>query len=609
MARKKPGALLDSLHPHPPGPRYTSRTVSSWLAHYVHNGSVLAELVLHWASLVKIFLLGWTWKDKPDVFRRLEDASILMIREMRATASRTALPDAFRSYLKSSGLGRRIITYLRDSLRLEKRDWFDVSYRKYRWTESVAAVLAEWCRTTGICRRPIAHPFKRNELGHPGFQPLNTLLLLLDELLPFVARPESVFFLSTKDTFEFFLRSIVVPFVWKNRSDRNLVIPRLCSKTLYQHLIRHVRDHQLSGLAVSPLFRIVVLHAITVKDTLRSIAKHQRAGRCNCNDDTPFETHCKRTLWVDRKTATYLSKLRNKVLRDFEDCSDVPLENGGRSVPSYYLSPNELSSEFHHVRPRPDVFVRCGRDITIFKDCETGREVGGVSYGGLGDYLLKLREHHAHIVSSNRQTMNRGMDDGGTMVGVGNRLGAGGRPADTYSMYASTVVEPGDPLTTAIRVQDTGCDASAVMEVLKSGSSVTYRNISSTARDAHTRHLGTQGVSGVYCSNYIAPQHNDRDASFTVAAQVTKRAPSSSHFSFVYSEWGIVIQTQDDTIFWFDSDALHGTLTCKRSDLISGASVSDGVGFMVRTRDAEFARKMATTSLIHLELEGAFRAK
>ncbi|KAL0573650.1 hypothetical protein V5O48_008306 [Marasmius crinis-equi] len=607
MPKSKSGSLSVLLHSHPPGPVFTSRTVSSWLTHYVHNGSILAQLVLHWASIVKSFLLESRWKNNLEMFRYLEDACILMIREMRATASRSALPEAFRAYLKSSGLGRRIIRYLRHSLNLEKREWFDVSYRKYRWTESVAAVLADWCRSTGIARPPMLHPYKRNSLGHPGFQALNSILLLLDELLPFIARPELVFFLSAKGTFEFFLRSIVVPYVLKNRSDRYLVLPRLCSKTLYQHLIGHIRAHRLRGLTVSSLFQTIVLHAITVKDTIRRIERGYHSGSCDCTANTPFEIHCKRTLWVDRKTATYLSRLRGKVLRDFEDGLDVPLDNGGHSVPSYYLSPDELSSEFIRIQHRPTVFASCGRDITIFKDRETRREVGGVSYGGLGDYLPRLRDHHQHIVTSNRQTMKRGMDDGGIMVGVGNRLGAGGRPGDTYSMYASTVIDPDDPLTTAVRVQDTGSDASAVMEVLKLGSSAAHHNIAHAAQEARTRHLGTQGVSGVYCSNYIAPQHNDRDASFTVAAQVTKCSPSPSHFSFVYSEWGIVIQTREDTVFWFDSDALHGTLSCKRSDLVAGASVSDGVGFMVRTRDADFARKMATTSLIHLELEDAFK--
>ncbi|KAL0576736.1 hypothetical protein V5O48_005259 [Marasmius crinis-equi] len=595
-----------SLRPHPAGPNFTCRSVSAWRAHYMRKGSVLPNLVAHWASIVKLFFLGSRWMDDYEAFCMLESAAILMIREMRATTSQRRLPDVFRSYLKSSRLGSRIIRYLEKSLSLEKRQWFDVSYRKYRWTESIAAILSDWCDSTNIARQQITPPYVQNHLGHPGSHALNRTLEALDQILPFIARPELVFFLSSYDTFLFYLRTIIIPFVDKNRTDRHLLLPRMCGRGFYQHLISHIRRGQLTDAAVTPLFRSIVLRAIEVRDTIQNISNRRYIETCRCSEATPFGENCKRTMLVDRKSAGYLSKLRAKVLWDFENPSEVPLDNGGRPIPSYFLSPEEMSTEFIHVAPRPLVFAKCGRDVTIFKDRETGLEVGGVSYEALGDYLPQIRQNHAHIVASNRQALQRSMNDGGRMICVGNRLGKGGRPGDTYSMYTSTVIDPEDAIDTASRVQDTGSDASAVMEALRNASSYAYHNISRTAKTARTRHLGTEGVSGVYCTNYIAPQHGDRDASFTAAVQLTKQAPSRSHFAFVYSEWGIVIETVSDTLFWFDSDALHGTLTCRRSDLASGASLSEGVGFMVRSRDAEFAKKVATNSLIHLELAEAF---
>lgn len=58
--------------------------------------------------------------------------------------------------------------------------------------------------------------------------------------------------------------------------------------------------------------------------------------------------------------------------------------------------------------------------------------------------------------------------------------------------------------------------------------------------------LGHYGITAFHCWNYIAPQHFDKDASWTVSYQLIKSHCMEDEFNFSLSHWGKMIQTVDN---------------------------------------------------------------
>ncbi|KAL0056854.1 hypothetical protein AAF712_016532, partial [Marasmius tenuissimus] len=262
-------------------------------------------------------------------------------------------------------------------------------------------------------------------------------------------------------------------------------------------------------------------------------------------------------------------------------------------VESFRLPEDLASVGFRCVMLRNEVIERCGRDVTVFVDVKSSQEVRGVVYNSLTSVLPLMLQSHDEVMKSSPRQMNRSMVNYGCMVGVSNRLPQGGRLGDTYALYLATQIDPSNLDKTIRMVANTGRDAAFTLDVLRSASPRVFGDIRTATRGASTRLLGPFGVNGVYCSNYIAPQHRDNDLTFTTAVQLRKASPCSTDFLFVYSEWGIVIDTLEGCVFWFDGSDLHGTLSCKKGDLDWGTAYSSGIGFLVRHRDAVFASSLS----------------
>ena len=58
--------------------------------------------------------------------------------------------------------------------------------------------------------------------------------------------------------------------------------------------------------------------------------------------------------------------------------------------------------------------------------------------------------------------------------------------------------------------------------------------------------LGSYGVNAYHCRNYIAPQHRDEDATWTVSHQLRKRNCSEDEYCFAFSEWGYYLETKEN---------------------------------------------------------------
>lgn len=60
--------------------------------------------------------------------------------------------------------------------------------------------------------------------------------------------------------------------------------------------------------------------------------------------------------------------------------------------------------------------------------------------------------------------------------------------------------------------------------------------------------LGGIGVTAYYCWNFVAPQHVDRDATWTIALQTCKEAPADE-FNFVMMDLGCYVETAENALW------------------------------------------------------------
>jgi hypothetical protein len=61
--------------------------------------------------------------------------------------------------------------------------------------------------------------------------------------------------------------------------------------------------------------------------------------------------------------------------------------------------------------------------------------------------------------------------------------------------------------------------------------------------------LGCYGVTAYHCWNYIAPQHFDEDATWTISYQLKKLNCKSDEFGFVFGQWGHVLETVENCVW------------------------------------------------------------
>jgi hypothetical protein len=55
--------------------------------------------------------------------------------------------------------------------------------------------------------------------------------------------------------------------------------------------------------------------------------------------------------------------------------------------------------------------------------------------------------------------------------------------------------------------------------------------------------LGCYGITAYHCWNYIAPEHFDEDATWTVSYQLRKRNCKKDEFNFSFAHWGHYLET------------------------------------------------------------------
>ncbi|KAG1839137.1 hypothetical protein DFJ58DRAFT_749106 [Suillus subalutaceus] len=292
---------------------------------------------------------------------------------------------------------------------------------------------------------------------------------------------------------------------------------------------------------------------------------------CDQCSALPSSEHCVLLLNVKRRTDVQDLFGSLVTCAPSDDCLPLNLKEGQADDPHYVHPHNDLHLQcmaFH-----PEVYACCKRDIVQMIDVETGKCVGGVIFNAFNDASLQeMCENHKAIVhnpSVQQGEVFQKWAYTGKMVPVGSRLAKGGRRGDGYSTYPLLCGDSEEHIHAIFR----------------------------HARDAGALLQSVNGANIFYCSNYLSPQHFDHDASWSICSQLDK-AGTADEWNFCYTEWGAYIQTRANTVWWFDSSHLHGTMAPAASVIqqakhLRGGALSTGNHLTARKRDMLRARAIA----------------
>ncbi|KAG2345451.1 hypothetical protein BDR05DRAFT_946551 [Suillus weaverae] len=195
---------------------------------------------------------------------------------------------------------------------------------------------------------------------------------------------------------------------------------------------------------------------------------------------------------------------------------------------------------------------QCQCDIVQMIDVDTGKCVGGVIFNAFNDKTLQELHINHKAVAINPSKM----------VPVGSQLAKGGCHGDRYTTYTLLCGDSEDNIQVIFHHAH---DADALLQSVKYAAHVA-KNIKDKSAAAKMNLLGTSGAT--------------------------------DEWNFCYIEWSAYIQTRANTVWWFDSNHLHGTMApaasvIKHAKHLHGGALSTGNHLTVRERDRRRAHAIA----------------
>ncbi|THU90117.1 hypothetical protein K435DRAFT_864596 [Dendrothele bispora CBS 962.96] len=581
-------------------PDYNSRNQTEWKNYWMNPENITLLLSIWQEDLVRFFDEKLQAKMEQDVFDANEQKVILALREMRCTTNRkTSNNDFFLNSVKKSTLVQTMLLIVTANFDIERMPKMDVSFQKYRWKETFRQILYSWIpdqhRPSVDNDADAAADGHRPKIQRPN-PDQNRKLLETFESLPFVARPELVFLFSSEDAFCRSVHETLLP----NIKDPEL-IDILKAPDAYRSFTKYIQTpttfHNINS---SPIMNAITKFGPKLKDAAKQFGKRLRQKQhCRCPNDFS-EQSCCRKIYVRQKSEADIEALKGKTLREFENKADVPLPASKETISSVLVSEQH---GFIEVKSRREILRKCGQDVVIFIDADSEQEIGGVSFGAIGQEELKrIQDNHEAVFNQfSKTSIARFINDSGVMTPAGSRLPQGGRPGDTYTGYQSTCIVPEDLSSSVQRMLQMGQDMNIALQILKNGSELVHKMVIDAMKDAGTYLLGPGGMNAFYCHNYIAPQHFDQDETFTITFQ-TKKTGHPRFFNFAFSQYGIILHTETDTTWWFYGGHLHGTIVPTSEAVKKGEAVSDGITFVLRRRDAQYAKEMRRIQQVEAEI-------
>ncbi|KAG2045888.1 hypothetical protein BDR06DRAFT_1015217 [Suillus hirtellus] len=294
---------------------------------------------------------------------------------------------------------------------------------------------------------------------------------------------------------------------------------------------------------------------------------------CRACYNQPEDSKCVRYWTVE---PSYHSDIHGKVVTPCpaNDPDRLPTTGKGRAAHTDYVPLVGLGLK--KISRRPDVLARCGRDITLLVDASSPNTVlAGVSFDTFSHEDLQ-KIHYEASAGKETKAIKRGSQfrrfEWGRMHPIGSRKPTGGKPGDTYTGYT------GMEVTDTSHIKLLFAHAADVERMVAAITPVHPQVAGELRRlSSEVNSLGGIGATAYYCWNFVAPQHIDHDATWTIALQTCKEA-LADEFNFVMMDLGCYVETAENALWWFQGRHTHGTVVPRLSSMLSNRNLSQGIG-------------------------------
>ncbi|KAG1799172.1 hypothetical protein EV424DRAFT_1546056 [Suillus variegatus] len=542
------------------------------------------SLCLGWKSaLVNFFAQG-----TPE----LELPAVTALRELRAwshkitRANSSGMEQAILA--SSSGLGHELLRIAHPQVDLEKKTpYMSLSFQRYRWKESLLGCLVGFVDLVVPPAIGISQVTKRNALEF-------LQLLSLHRMCPFRSNYASVFAFSSEKCF------LVEAVRWMLPTMASKLSPESgawISQASLSHLFRHIcgfTPKELEALGLDEELLLVLILSAQLRLLRRKVSKdfhtrfrhevHPSTGVCRLCYFEPEDSKCIR-YWTVQSTPH--TEIHGKVVTPY------PTNDPDRLTPTLGLEKNAdyvhlADLKLRKIASRPLVLARCQRDVTLLIEAGSPKKVlAGVSFNTFSAQDLQEMRCDASAAKEIR-ALKRGYQfqrfRWGQMHPIGSRKPCGGRPGDTYTGYAGMEVTD----TEHIRLL---FSHAADVERMVAAVAPLHPDVTRELRDlsAEVNSLGGIGATAYYCWNFVALQHVDHDATWTISLQTCKEA-RQDEFNFVLMDLGCYVETRENSLWWFHGSQTHGTVVPRLSSMSSNKNLSQGIAVTLPLASLQGAR-------------------
>ncbi|KAG1853973.1 hypothetical protein F4604DRAFT_1932943 [Suillus subluteus] len=509
------------------------------------------QCCLRWKSAFANFFAQGT--------QELEAPAITALREMRKWTHDLRATDRSEMELVilHSGLGHEILRIANPQVGLENRTpYLSLSFQRYRWKESLLSCLLGWVNR-------VLPP--RIETSKSTVANARELLQLLSQhhVCPFRSNYSSIFAFSSETYFlseavRWMLPTLVAKapsMTWIPKASLNHLFCLICGFSTIDLDALHLDEELLLVLKLS--IKLRSLHQELSRGFHTKSHKNVdpvTQGCCVCYHK-PEDSKCVR-YWNIKPSCH--SEIHGKVVTPYpaNDPDRLPPTGKGEAVHTDYIPLMDLG--LRKISRRTDVLAHCGQDVTLLVHSDSPKTVlAGVSFDAFSyEDLQKI--HCDPSAGKETKAIKRGSQF--RQFEWGKMHPAGMEVTDTSHIrllfaHAADV----EMMVAAI----TQVHPQAAREL---------RQLSSEVNS-----LGGIGATAYYCWNFVAPQHVDRDATWTIALQTCKEA-LADEFNFVMMDLGCYVETAENALWWFQGCYTHGTVIPQLSSMLSNRNLSQGIG-------------------------------
>ncbi|KAJ7791969.1 hypothetical protein B0H14DRAFT_2624551 [Mycena olivaceomarginata] len=288
-------------------------------------------------------------------------------------------------------------------------------------------------------------------------------------------------------------------------------------------------------------------------------------GNCPRCSDLPMEQQCIRLLEVEARDCSHL-RLHPKPKRKTRKGAKSK-RKAKPPLKFNYLHPfDDLNMEL--IEYRPEVFDRCGQDI-----------VGGVRFRAFPPEILALlnKNHQLTEVRGIRRRAHMQAWSYGSMTPGGSRV---------------PTVHQGVTLDDMRAVFRHASDVDILVEAGATIYPPMKEELEELAQLSDVNRLGRTVLSLFSCANYISAVHGDADMSAAdlragrsikkalgtlyPCVQLAKSGCSNNSYNFAYMKYGVVVQTQANTVCSHDTRDFngreeHGTVMPSHNEVMNNA--------------------------------------